>query len=157
MERLSYRIEGDEKEVLLTERVVGRLRFFLGVLLLFIICVIIFLPKSAEAEPYLAVRYGYKCSKCHVNPTGGGMRNAFGNIMTQTVLPEWTVSAAGLRNFVRLGESAIATLGDEAEASGGCRRGRDEANSRLDVLPRTSEPVRGCWSRLSLQQSQHVE
>lgn len=91
----------------------GRLRFLLGLPLFLVIC----FSGVAEAEPYLAVRYGYKCSKCHVNPTGGGMRNAFGNIMTQTVLPEWTVSADDLRNFVRLGESTTAILGEDPELS----------------------------------------
>src|SRR5256714_914657 len=47
----------------------------------------VLLAAGAHAEPYLAVAQGLKCSQCHVNPTGGGLRHAFGNACAQTQMP----------------------------------------------------------------------
>jgi hypothetical protein len=44
------------------------------------------LASTVNAEPYLAIQQGYKCVQCHVNPTGGGLRNKFGNVFAQTQL-----------------------------------------------------------------------
>lgn len=68
-----------------------------------------FAAAAAHAEPYLAVQQGYKCMSCHVNPTGGGLRNDFGFVFAQNVLaarglpgdlPPWT---GKIGDLVRLG------------------------------------------------------
>jgi hypothetical protein len=56
---------------------------------------------QAYSEPYLAVRGGYKCSQCHTNVTGGGKRNRFGQIYTQTTLPHTIVSSSTLHKALK--------------------------------------------------------
>lgn len=35
-------------------------------------------PRQAQALPAYAAQTGFPCGKCHVNPAGGGPRNAYG-------------------------------------------------------------------------------
>lgn len=60
---------------------------------------------AVEAEPYLAVRTGLKCASCHVNRSGGGGRNAFGNIWAQTQLPMKSapIRQRGLNDWLSVG------------------------------------------------------
>jgi hypothetical protein len=82
-------------------------RLFAGALISIIAAVSHIAP--ALAEPYLAVQEGYKCNVCHVNPTGGGLRNDFGILYAKVLLPEqalddklnpWT---GKLGDYVRVG------------------------------------------------------
>src|SRR5947209_707878 len=66
-------------------------------------------PGAALAEPYLAIQQGLPCAACHVNPTGGGLRNDFGVVFAEQIMPaeklpgnipQWTGRIADL---LRLG------------------------------------------------------
>lgn len=55
-------------------------------------CTIVFLcigffSDSSSALPRFAARTGAKCQSCHVNPSGGGMRQAFGQQYGRETLP----------------------------------------------------------------------
>jgi len=53
------------------------------------------LDSRLEAEPYFAVREGYKCSKCHVNRTGGGMRTDYAKSYMETRMAMSSGTGAG--------------------------------------------------------------
>lgn len=66
------------------------------ILLLSLLAALALIQSTAVlAEPYFAVREGLKCASCHVGPSGGGMRNAFGNAWAQTALPARRIEVPG--------------------------------------------------------------
>lgn len=89
---------------------------------------------TTSAEPYLAVRAGAPCAACHVNPTGGGLRTAFGTAYGIDSLPaeavagaaEWTGSVG---NRLRVGGDLRANLSvvDVPNRDEEYAFGRDEA------------------------------
>jgi hypothetical protein len=67
---------------------------------IFLLAVATFLVRTANALPRFAIRTGAKCQSCHVNPTGKGMRNAFGFNYGNEELPIPTFKeATGLDDF----------------------------------------------------------
>lgn len=81
------------------------------IIVIWIVGALLLWAHPALSEPYLAVRGGYKCSQCHTNITGGGKRNAFGSIYTQTTLPYKIISASSLQNLLGYRDAADADYG----------------------------------------------
>ena len=52
-----------------------------------ITCMILFGATEGRALPRFAARMGVKCQSCHIKPSGGGMRRAFGVQYGREVLP----------------------------------------------------------------------
>ena len=126
-------------------------------LLLAALCLMVNLSVSgtALAEPYLAVQQGLKCMACHVNPTGGGMRNTFGQIWGQTGMPEKHVDTGEpwtgeLARFLAIGGNlrANATFTDTPHQRSLTAFDLDEARVYLDV--------RAIPDRLSLYVDQRI-
>lgn len=102
--------------------------------------------STARAEPYFAVREGLPCAACHFNPSGGGMRTAFGNGWAQTVLPAKRIELPGadawtgaINQFIGIGGNlrANATYTDIPDASSQSEFDLEElrAYAAISVIP----------------------
>lgn len=75
--------------------------------------------SPAAAEPYLAVREGYKCSACHVNMTGGGMRTSFVSAHAKELLhyPDWWAVLTKPNEFFTGEFNQYAAIGSDLRTS----------------------------------------
>ncbi len=77
----------------------------------FVVLVVLVFTEQAQALPKFSARTGWKCQSCHVNPSGGGMRNPGGVTYGREELPVPTWSeefglddfSTDLTNFVSVG------------------------------------------------------
>ncbi len=78
--------------------------------------ILLLVSMTAEAEPYLAVRQGQKCIACHVNPTGGGLRNAAGHAFSQNGLAARPIDTGETQWLGQV--SRFFSIGGDLRASG---------------------------------------
>jgi hypothetical protein len=82
-----------------------------------VIAILLLLASAkAGAEPYLAVREGLKCVACHVNPTGGGLRNPTGHAYAQDELAARRIDTGETQWIGQV--SRYFSLGGDLRASG---------------------------------------
>ncbi len=72
---------------------------------LLVLTMLVAAASLARAEPYLALAQGLKCSGCHVNATGGGLRNAFGIAFAKQLMPVSPLPAGAPAWSGAIGES----------------------------------------------------
>jgi hypothetical protein len=111
----------------------------------------------ARAEPYIGLRTGRPCAECHVNITGGGMRNAHGVMYGLEQLP-WspappssqdpTLFRGRINDSLYMGADLRASHDSTFESSGNANEFDDNGNlyANLDLVR----------SRLHLYVDEHV-
>ncbi len=71
---------------------------------------LVLVPGRAFGLPRLAAEHGSSCMKCHLNPTGGGMRNEYGNqeiAFEELCFPQTRYLLASHKTSPRLGNLAV--------------------------------------------------
>ncbi len=79
---------------------------------------VLLFSSTLWAEPYLAVKTGQKCASCHVSPTGGGLRNDFGQAYGNSLAAKPAAAApldGKLSSRFRLGADYRGALRVEAQ------------------------------------------
>ncbi len=97
----------------------------------------------AVAEPYFAVQQGAKCSTCHMNPTGGGLRNEYGNIWAQMSLAANRLESENgpwsgmVNNYIAVGGDARFNLNstDVPNRSETLEFALEEVRAYIDIEP----------------------
>jgi hypothetical protein len=92
-----------------------------------LLCAVAGAARPARAEPYLAIRTGMRCSQCHVNRSGGGGRNDFGNVYAQTRL---AMRSAPFRSRA-LGD--LASLSADVRAVASAAVGNESPRTAFDL------------------------
>lgn len=84
------------------------------------------LSFSVQAEPYLAIKNNLKCAACHVNPNGGGLRNDFGKIYGQSILP----SKANTFDSAKMAKlTQYLSIGADARFNANYQRNEEKTNN----------------------------
>lgn len=89
---------------------------------------------AAQAEPYFAVQTGFKCIQCHANPTGGGLRNAFGNSYAQTQLAARRIAPEEEELWTGLIQRYIAVGGNVRANANGTRVPNERDSNSFEVI-----------------------
>jgi hypothetical protein len=136
--------------------------------------ILIFLCTSLEARPQrpgqIPNGFATGCATCHVNPAGGGARNAFGSAVESEFLSGSGESAAVVWNssLARLDSDGDgATNGEELQDSGGSWRSGQAAPGTLSLVtnpgdanstpaPTNVAPVFGSMSSQSVKEGDEL-
>ncbi len=107
-------------------------------------------PLPARAIPRFAARTGMECIECHMNPSGGGMRNEFGrNVFERAMLPmgsfdpRWLDVGAPPALGATAGDApaADAASAPPAEGAGDAAGGEAAAASAQEPAEGPSDPA----------------